>query len=442
MARLVHRTRSTAILWQLRGSFASTVASKSEGARVGPEAFTGAPVSEQRTVDQETKRPRRSAGEGAIYETADGRLRGSVLVDLPDGGQKRVYVSGRTRADVVRKLDAKRKESAAGAVTGETLGEYLARWIVACKPRLRPATHTEYARHVAQYWAALARTPLTRLRPLDVEQRLGQLLERGLSPQTVRHARSTLRRALNDAIREGILNRNAAALARPPRVIGREMRALSPSEAGRLLSATSDDPWGPLYAVALGTGCRLGELLGLSWDDLAEDGASIVVRRSLAAVDNIDPETGKRRRTWRLAEPKTAKSRRTVMLPTIAIEALRRQKARQAAARLAAGAAWQDQHHLIFTDALGRPARPDNVSGYFRAAVDTLGLPHVRFHDLRHSAATLMLSQGVPLKVVSETLGHSSIAITADVYQHVTPDLRREAAPLCQHRVRHPATSD
>jgi integrase len=379
-------------------------------------------------VDQDTKRPRRSAGEGAIYETADGRLRGSVLVDFPDGRQKRVYVSGRTRADVVRKLDAKRKESAAGAVTGETLGEYLSRWIVACKPRLRPATHTEYARHVAQYWAALARTPLTRLRPLDVEQRLGQLLERGLSPQTVRHARSTLRRALNDAIREGILNRNAAALARPPRVAGREMRALSPSEAGRLLSATAEDPWGPFYAVALGTGCRLGELLGLSWDDVAEDGASIVVRRSLAAVDNIDPETGKRRRTWRLAEPKTAKSRRTVMLPTIAIEALRRQKARQAAARLAAGAAWQDRHNLIFTDALGRPARPDNVSGYFRAAVDSLGLPHVRFHDLRHSAATLMLSQGVPLKVVSETLGHSSIAITADVYQHVTPDLRREAA--------------
>jgi integrase len=428
MDHLAHLARSTTEHWQLRGSFASTVSSKSEGARVRPEAFTSAPVSEQRTVDQETKRPRRSAGEGAIYETADGRLRGSVLLDLPDGGQKRVYVSGRTRADVVRKLDAKRKESAAGAVTGETLGEYLSRWIVACKPRLRPATHTEYARHVAQYWASLAKTPLTRLRPLDVEQRLGQLLERGLSPQTVRHARSTLRRALNDAIREGILNRNAAALARPPRVAGREMRALSPSEAGRLLSATAEDPGGPLYAVALGTGCRLGELLGLSWDDLADDGASIVVRRSLAAVDNIDPETGKRHRTWRLAEPKTAKSRRTVMLPTIAIEALRRQRARQAAARLAAGAAWQDRHNLIFTDALGRPARPDNVSGYFRAAVDRLGLPHVRFHDLRHSAATLMLSQGVPLKVVSETLGHSSIAITADVYQHVTPDLRREAA--------------
>lgn len=387
-------------------------------------------------MGQPSKASRRSVGEGAIYETSDGRLRGSVFLPLPDGTLKRAYVSGRTRAEVSRKIEAKRKESTAGAITGETVGEYLARWIVGCRARLRPSTLIEYTRHVDQYWAPLARTALTKLQPAHVEQRMSAMLQQGLSPQTVRHARSTLRRALNDAMREGILNRNVASLARPPRAPGREMRALTPAESGRLLSTTTDDPMGPLYAVALGTGCRLGELLGLSWDDLAPDGSSLVVRRSMAATDEKNPETGKRRKAWSLAEPKTSKSRRTIMLPSFAVEALRRQKARQAVDRLAAGTSWQDQHNLIFTDPIGRPARPDAVSRAFRFTATRLGLQPVRFHDLRHSAATLLLAAGVPLKVVSETLGHSSIAITADVYQHVTPDLRREAAEALDRALR------
>jgi integrase len=115
------------------------------------------------------------------------------------------------------------------------------------------------------------------------------------------------------------------------------------------------------------------------------------------------------------------------MLPVVAIDALRRQKARQAADKLAAGSAWQDRASLVFTDAVGRPIDPTAVSGSFRNLAHGLGLP-VRLHDLRHTAASLMLAAGVPLKVVSEALGHSSIAITADVYSHVTPDLKREAA--------------
>lgn len=382
----------------------------------------------------EATKPRRSAGEGAVYDTADGRLRGSLLVEFPDGRTKRLYVSGRTRAEVVRKLDAKRKEGASGALTGETLEAYLTRWLQVHETRIRPSTRAEYGRIVRQYWlgvgfaADLRKRPMTRLQPMDVEQRMTELLARKLSPTTVRYARGVLRRALNDGMREGLLNRNVAALARPPRVAAREMRALSPAEASRLLSGTADDPMGPLYGVALGTGCRLGELLGLAWSDLAADGSALTVRRALAESGRIADDKGHLHTAWSLAEPKTRRSRRTIMVPTFAREALRHQKAAQAAQRLAAGTAWQDQADLMFTDALGNPMRPDAVSRTFHETATRLGLQPIRFHDLRHSAASLMLAQGVPLKTVSEALGHASIAITADVYAHVTPDLRREAA--------------
>ena len=362
---------------------------------------------------------RRSAGEGAIYPTKDGRLRGSIVLPHPDGVRSiRRYVSGKNRADVVRKLDDLRKEAAGGFATGETTGAYLARWIVAVRPRLRAATHREYSRHVASYWSSLASIPLTRLTPAHVERAMAELVARPLSPQTVRHARSTLRRALHDAQRDGILNRNVASLARPPRAARREMRALTAAEVGRLIEGTAGDRFGPLYATAAGTGLRLGELLGLSWSDIDLEARQLTVRRSLSRAHGGGFE---------LAEPKTARSRRTVMLPAIALDALRRQKARQAADRLAAGTAWQDERGLVFTDALGRSGDPSAASVAFRTAADRLGLP-VRLHDLRHTAASLMLAGGVPLKVVSEALGHSSIAITADVYSHVTPDLRREAA--------------
>jgi integrase len=295
-------------------------------------------------VGQATK-PRRSAGEGAIYDTADGRLRGSLLVQFPDGRTKRVYVSGRTRAEVVRKLDAKRKEATSGALTGETLEAFLTRWLQVHETRIRPSTRAEYGRIVRQYWlgvgfaADLRKRPMTRLQPIDVEQRMTELLARKLSPTTVRYARGVLRRALNDGMREGLLNRNVAALARPPRVAAREMRALSPAEASRLLSGTADDPMGPLYAVALGTGCRLGELLGLAWSDLAGDGSALTVRRALAESGRVADDKGHRHTSWSLAEPKTRRSRRTIMVPTFVREALRRQKAAQAAQRLAAGTA-------------------------------------------------------------------------------------------------------
>jgi integrase len=172
---------------------------------------------------------------------------------------------------------------------------------------------------------------------------------------------------------------------------------------------------------------RQGEVLGLRWQDLELSGPapSLTVRRSLARAA----------KGYALAEPKTARSRRTLELAPATVAALRRQKARQAELRLAAGDLWQNVDRLVFTDTLGRSLQPASVSRAFADALARLGLPHVRFHDLRHGAASLLLAQGVPLKVVSETLGHSGIAITADVYAHLDRAQRREAADAIERAI-------
>src|SRR5512134_1885666 len=198
---------------------------------------------------------RRSNGEGSVYRTAEGRWRGSLFVRHPDGERRvRRVVSGRSRAEVVRKLEALRREGAAGFASGETTGEYLARWTEAIRPRLRPATHREYARHVRAYFGPLADVPLSGLTPGHVERLMAGMLERGLSPQTAAHARATLRRALHDAERDGLVSRNVAGLARPPRVTRKEMHPLTAAEVRGLLEATRDDPLGPLWALAVGSG--------------------------------------------------------------------------------------------------------------------------------------------------------------------------------------------
>jgi integrase len=297
--------------------------------------------------------------------------------------------------------------------------------------------------HVRVYLIpALGRHTLARLSAADVEAALGRFMTSGrpvtsdqrrrgrqghapVSALTARHVRATLRRALGDAARDGLVGRNAAADARPPYVPHRPVSYLDAADVRRLIEATQNDDLGPLYGLAATTGLRLGELLGLSWSDVAE--GSLTVRRSMAR----DASDG-----WSLAQPKSARSRRTIPLPRVARESLDRQRVRQQAAQDAAGTAWQNRDRLVFTDGIGRPLAPGSVSVAFTKARAAAGIPHVRFHDLRHSAATMMLAEGVPLAVISEWLGHAGIAITAAHYAAVVPALRREAADAMDRALR------
>lgn len=384
-----------------------------------------------------TKVRRRSAGEGSVYPNGD-RWRGAVTWTEPGGKRHRRTVTGRTSDEARGKLDDLRRDLRLGnlapAGPALTVGDYLASWIGRHRSHVRPATWRGQEMHVRVYLVpALGRISLARLSAADVERVLSAFLvtgrpdrpakrgrgrqnAAGVSPQTVRHIRTTLRRALGDAVRDGHAARNAAAEARPPYAPHRPITYLSAADLRKLLEATREDPLGPIYALASTTGLRLGELLGLTWGDVVD--GTLTVRRSLARGHAGG---------WELAEPKSTRSRRSIPLPLVARQAIETQRTRQRFARNAADTAWQDRDGLVFTDAVGRPLAPELVSREFGKARDLAGVPRVRFHDLRHSAATTLLAQGVPLAVISEWLGHSGIAITASAYAAVVPELRTAA---------------
>lgn len=382
-----------------------------------------------------TAKPRRPRGEGSIYTDAKGRVRGAIVIVEPGTGRRfRRVVSGTSRGDVQAKLDKLRRDadSGIGIKPGapRTVGAYAAVWLPAQRARVRPSTWSGYEHLLRlRVLPALGAVPLRQLTPSDVERMTAGMVRGGLSPTSARGARAVLRMILRDAERDGLVARNVAALARPPRIERHELRVLTAEQTRQLLDGTAEDELGPLYAVAALTGLRQGEVLGLRWQDveLAGPSPSLTVRRSLA----LDANGGRS-----LAEPKSRRSRRTLDLPPAAVAALRRQKARQAEARLAAGDAWRgNPDKLCFTDAIGRPVTPSAVSHGFPDALRRLGLPHVRFHDLRHGCASLLLAQGVSLKVVSETLGHASISLTADTYLHLDREQRREAARAIERAI-------
>lgn len=361
---------------------------------------------------------RRSYGSGSVYQTADGRWRGAVVATDPSTGRRsRRTVSGSTAADARTALDKLR--AVGNPVTTMRTADWLAAWLPTTRIRIAPNTYRLYgtsSRLIARY---IGDDQLGTLTSTDVEQMTRAMVADGLSPATAGLARKILRLALRQAVRDKLVGINVASEARGPKVKRYTARTLTAPEARLLISGTINDELGSLWAVLIATGLRQGEALGLGWGDIDASHGTLTVSRALARGWDGRPTVG---------PTKTDRSRRTIALPTTARDALARQRIRQDAARAAAGSAWQDQDGLVWTDAAGRPLLGGDVTRDLQAALERAGLPRIRCHDLRHTAATLQLAAGVPLAVISRTLGHSSIGITADLYAAVTPDLRREAA--------------
>jgi integrase len=367
---------------------------------------------------------RRGHGEGSIHKRNDGRWCGVVDLGWENGKRKRKYVYGETRRAVAEKMVAAQRAKDQGLPLPDerrTTGQYLEWWIAEVVPgTVKARTAEGYAGIVNRYLVPqLGTVRLTRLGPEHVQEMMRALEERGLSPRTRQYARAVLRRALGHAERWGIVVRNAAALVDSPKLPPpRTDDALDIADAKALLTAAHGDRLEALVTLALSVGLRKGEALGLKWDAVDLDAGFLRVAASLDRV---------RGKGLVLSEPKTARSRRAIPLPEACAEALRGHRFRQIGERLRAGDSWQDDG-FVFTTPLGAPLDPRNVTRWFHALAQRAGLGKWRFHALRHSAATLMLAQGVPLEVISRTLGHAGYAITADVYAHVGVELLRGGA--------------
>lgn len=297
------------------------------------------------------------------------------------------------------------------------LGPYLQQWVSSLSG-LAPATVRQHEMIIRVHLVdALGGFTLAELGPADVDRYLSRV---DLDPQTRRHHRATLRRALQDAVREGIVDRNVAALAHAPTLPHRERQVLDVAQVRNLLEATVGSRWHALFALGATAGLRLSECLGLTWGNVDLDAGELHVRHALTKMAD-----GRLRRK----APKSAKSRRSVALLPVAVRALRAHKAIQDTDR---GDRPKPIDAYVFTTPTGQPIHGSNVLPHLYRALADASLPRVTFHDLRHSAATMLYVAGVPLPVISDMLGHSTIRITADLYRHRVPELSRDAADRLQ----------
>ncbi len=365
---------------------------------------------------------RRGKHEGSIYQREDGRWVGVAHLGYKDGKRKRKYIYGKTRAEVARKLNKTLEQQQQGLPVvdeRQTVAQFLTHWLEDIgRPSLRPRTFSSYQMIITHHLIpVLGRIRLAKLSPQDVQTYMNEKRESGLSPRTVTYHRAVLRKALNDGLRWGVVVRNVAALARPPKRVKPERRYLTPEEARSFLSAVAGHRLEALFTVALAVGLRQGEALGLRWEDVDLEKGIISTRVQLQRIDGH----------LRLVDLKSETSHRSIALPEVALHALQDHRRRQLEERLAEGPRWED-HGLVFTTGLGRPLDPRNITTQFHRLRDAAGLPWLTFHGLRHGFGSLLAAQGVHPRVAMELMGHSQIGLTMEIYTHVAPELAHEAA--------------
>lgn len=398
------------------------------------------------------KQRKRGNAEGSIYHLRDGRWRAAVMVGwkmTADGRRvpdRKIFTAG-TRHEVAEDLTAALRERDRGInikPDKQTVGRFLQEWLAGIKSDVSPATFVSYEATVRLHLTPiLGNIQLAKLSARDIqrlkEQKIGALIERGpgvkkavegqpapeprrLSAASVRYCLMVLRMALERARKLDLIPRNVALIVDFPKVEHAEISPFTPEQAMAFIEAAKGHRIGALFSVAASIGLRKGEALALQWPAIDFERGTLQVRLTLQRIKMPGDDNGR----LIMKEPKRS-SRRTLNLPQVCLSALLQHRERQEQERVLAGSRWRDSG-FVFTTGIGTPLEPRNLERDYRQILGVAGLPYIRIHDLRHTAATLLLTQGVHPRVVMELLGHSQIAITMNIYSHVVPALRKEAA--------------
>ncbi|GCE28149.1 site-specific integrase [Dictyobacter alpinus] len=366
---------------------------------------------------------KRANGEGSVYKQRNGLWAASLTTE--DG--KRKYFYGKTRKEASDKLTKAlndRKDGALVATPKQTLEQFLRDWLEhSQKQSVRERTFERYEEIVRLHVIpVLGRHQLQKLSPQHLQAFYTKKLQEGLSPTTVTTIHNVLHKALDTAFKWGLVNKNVSKLVSPPRRERFEGHPLTLDQIQTLLEVAKGHSMEALLKLALATGMRRGELMGLKWQDIDFSSGVLQVRRVLTRIPSKLEGKG-----YKESEPKTRKSRRSITVASFALDALKQHRKKQLAIKMKAGASWQE-HDYVFCTSIGTNLNPSrDMLDPLKELLESAGLPDIRFHDLRHSTATLLFSFGVHPKVVQELLGHSQISMTLDVYSHMLPSLQADA---------------
>jgi integrase len=362
---------------------------------------------------------------GQIIKRGTGKWLVRIEKRSADGSRKSVSktIVG-TRRDAQKVLNEMLHQNDRGMLSFsklQSLNEYLDFWLsTIAKLRVRSRTFADYTDLMRRYVRpAIGNVRVGDITPAHIQNMYNEMSLRGLSPRVVRYTHAVLSSALRKATELDLVPRNVAKMVQLPRQTKKEMHAMSREQAVVFNKCLEEERFGPMLSVALSTGMRVQEYLGLRWSDLSMDMGTATIQRALV--------WNRKGGGWYFDQPKTSKSRRTIPLSASTVDSLRRHRRLQLQQRILAGSAWNDLD-LVFASEIGTPLNPANVTRVFKKILIKAGLPTTfRLYDLRHTTATLLLEAGVNPKVVSERLGHASITLTLDVYSHVLPHMQADA---------------
>lgn len=359
---------------------------------------------------------RRARGEGSVFQRKDGRW--VVQIELGDGKRKQYYV--KTQKEGIKKLREAQNELEKGILaTGpqQKLKDYMEDWIDNVhKDKLRISTYVKYKKLIKYIVADLGETWLQKLTPQRVQRFYTDMNKRGLSSKTINVTHGVLHAALDNAVLWNYVPRNVCDFVKPPRIVSREVVPLTLEQAQKLLENVRKHRLEMLLTMAVVTGMRRGELLALRWSNINFDIHTLLV---LHTVDYI-PHYG-----YVETEPKTKAGRRAIKLPAFLTDMLKLYREEVLEQQRKQGDKWENRD-LVFPDLKGGYFNPSYLLRVFKKLLVVVGTPHMHFHDLRHSAATILLSMGVNMKVIQELLGHSDISITLGLYSHLLPTMQQD----------------